>query len=169
MVAVPAAAFLCKRCARRQLLKNEVPILIEMCQPWVVLAMLASRDDEKEGILTNKFFELPYLQPLQLSTGNLRELPYLECSFGGAPARLALGLVSPVLPLAELLCCFGSAYFTGAQDGGSKLRLRDTCRVTFACPPIDQALVLQIARRSYMRTSQAPSMGLIYILRALGN
>lgn len=85
---------------QRKLLRSEAPVLLQMLQLWVVLAVLASNGNETQDdqASSSRFWELPYLQHVEFAVGSFRELLYLQCYFGGRKVRLALALVSPLLP-----------------------------------------------------------------------
>eukprot|EP00435_Cladocopium_sp_Y103_P059189 s57_g21.t1 len=86
---------------QQQLVKRQAPILLQMCQLWSVLSALLTRDDEA----STSFWELPYMQHVQLAVGNLREILYLQCFFDGKEVRKLLAFAMPVAPLLLLLCC----------------------------------------------------------------
>eukprot|EP00438_Fugacium_kawagutii_P029163 Skav216182 [mRNA] locus=scaffold2249:142889:151468:+ [translate_table: standard] len=108
---------------QRKLLRSEAPVLLQMVQLWVVLAVLASNSNETQDdqASNSRFWELPYLQHVEFAFGSFRELLYLQCYFGGRKVRLALALVSPVVPLLLLLCRLGSRQAPGNVQGGRRL------------------------------------------------
>eukprot|EP00434_Breviolum_minutum_P025625 symbB.v1.2.022642.t1/scaffold2018.1/size92264/2 len=89
---------------QQQLVKRQAPILLQTCQLWSVLSALASRGDSK---VSGSFWELPYMQHLQLTVGNIRELLSLQCFYDGKQVRLILACITPAMPLVLLLCCVG--------------------------------------------------------------
>jgi len=89
---------------RQQLVKRQAPILLQTCQLWSVLSALASKGDSK---VSGSFWELPYMQHLQLTVGNIRELLSLQCFYDGKQVRLILACITPSMPLVLLLCCVG--------------------------------------------------------------
>ncbi|CAE7240212.1 SIK1 [Symbiodinium sp. CCMP2456] len=109
---------------RKKLLKNEIPLLIQMCQLWVVVAAFASAvslaQDETAG---SGLWELPYMETLQLTVENIQELLYLQCYFGGARVRLAFGLLAPMLPLLLLFCCLGLEFFNAGAGVNAALKI----------------------------------------------
>ncbi|CAE7867432.1 ERECTA [Symbiodinium necroappetens] len=116
---------------QQKLLKSQAPVLLQMCQLlsqakrlWVVLAVLAS-NKEKEGdeASSSRLWELPYMQTLQFAIGNLQELLYLQCYLGGPPVRLALAILTPVLPLALLLCSSGLEVFRRGAGVSAALKV----------------------------------------------
>ncbi|CAE7870227.1 GSO1, partial [Symbiodinium necroappetens] len=109
---------------QEKLLKSQAPILLQMCQLWVVLAVLA-RNKEEDGheASSSRLWELPYMQTLQFAIGNLQELLYLQCYLGGPPVRLALAILTPVLPLALLLCSSGIEVFRRGAGVSAALKV----------------------------------------------
>ncbi|CAE7748474.1 GSO1 [Symbiodinium necroappetens] len=109
---------------RKKLLKNEIPLLIQMCQLWVVVAAFASAvslaQDETAG---SGLWELPYMETLQLTVENIQELLDLQCYFGGARVRLAIGLLAPMLPLLLLFCCLGLEFFNAGAGVNAALKI----------------------------------------------
>eukprot|EP00434_Breviolum_minutum_P025626 symbB.v1.2.022643.t1/scaffold2018.1/size92264/3 len=89
---------------QQQLVKRQAPILLQTCQLWSVLSALASSGDSK---VSGSFWELPYMQHLQLTVGNIRELLSLQCFYDGKQVRLILACITPAMPLVLLLCCVG--------------------------------------------------------------
>ncbi|CAK9091051.1 unnamed protein product [Durusdinium trenchii] len=109
---------------QEKLLRNQVPILLQMGQLWVVLAVLSSNGEKEDpNASSQRFWELPYLQTVQFAIGNLRELLYLQCYLGGRAVRVALALITPVLPLILLLCCLGMEYFSPGSGVNAALKV----------------------------------------------
>jgi len=94
---------------QQELVKRQLPILLQMVQLWSVLAALASNGNKEAS--PSKMWELPYVQQLQFALGSLQEVLYLQCVLGGPGVRLAAALVTPVIPLLMLLCCVGLECF----------------------------------------------------------
>lgn len=88
---------------QQKLLKGQLPVLLQMCQLWSVLAALAHGEDSRAA--SWQFPELPYVQRFQFTLGSFRELLYLQCYLGGFQVRFVLALITPVVPLLLLLCC----------------------------------------------------------------
>jgi len=106
--------------ALKEQLKAQVPILLQLCQLWPVLAVLATKTGNGPGQDTNTmqdhggnegvgfasaFWEVPYVQALQLSISSLKGAFNLQCKFDGAIVRFISALVAPVVPLTVMLCC----------------------------------------------------------------
>ena len=108
--------------ALKEQLRAQVPILLQLCQLWPVLAILATKtgngrpDQDKDTIQEHKegneevgfasaFWEVPYVQALQLSISSLKGAFNLQCKFDGAMVRFISALVAPVVPLTVMLCC----------------------------------------------------------------
>jgi len=84
----------------KEQLKAQVPILLQLCQLWAVLA-------PKNGT-GGAFWEVPYVEALQLSVGSFKSafnLLNLQCRFDGRMVRFLFASIAPVLPLAVTLCC----------------------------------------------------------------
>eukprot|EP00438_Fugacium_kawagutii_P018643 Skav235463 [mRNA] locus=scaffold1451:70258:74668:+ [translate_table: standard] len=104
-VSVPAFS---ARNALKEQFKRHAPILLETCQLWVVLAVLAKG---KEG----SRWEMPFIQALcwlgtgprasQFSVDSLQGVLSLQCVFHAAAVRTAFALAAPLLPILVLLCC----------------------------------------------------------------
>lgn len=112
-------------------LKTQLPLLLQMGQLWSVLAILAASQSAFSGFdgelsstnmfkraadtfdprntwdfsTSSTFWEVPYVQVVQLSFSNLKEAFNLQCKFDGAMVRLAFALASALFPLLVLLCC----------------------------------------------------------------
>lgn len=107
--------------ALKEQLRAQVPILLQLCQLWPVLAVLATKtgngpaDQDKDIVqdhggdeevgFASAFWEVPYVQALQLSTSYLKGAFNLQCKFDGAMVRFVSALVAPVVPLTVMLCC----------------------------------------------------------------
>jgi len=107
--------------ALKEQLRAQVPILLQLCQLWPVLAVLATKtgngpeqdtnamQEHKEGNeevgFASAFWEVPYVQALQLSISSLKGAFNLQCKFDGAMVRFISALVAPVVPLIVMLCC----------------------------------------------------------------
>ena len=108
--------------ALKEQLRAQVPILLQLCQLWPVLAVLATKignggpEQDKDTIQEHKegneevgfasaFWEVPYVQALQLSISSLKGAFNLQCKFDGAMVRFISALVAPVVPLTVMLCC----------------------------------------------------------------
>jgi len=84
--------------------KAQVPLLLQLCQLWAVLAVLAGKTDGKSSE-RSPFWELPYVQTMQFSVSSLKGAFNLQCRFDGATVRFVSALVAPVFPLVVFLCC----------------------------------------------------------------
>ena len=103
--------------ALREQLKVQAPILLQLSQLWGVLALLATEKDDpgisvgaslgvrrvRERLST--FWEVPYVEVLQLSISSFQDIFNLQCRFDGAMVRFVFALAAPVVPLVILLCC----------------------------------------------------------------
>jgi len=89
--------------ALKEQLQAQVPILLQLCQLWAVVAMLATKTVDKNDTAT--FAELPYVQALQFSISSLKSAFNLQCKFDGAMVRFVSALLAPVVPLGVMLCC----------------------------------------------------------------
>lgn len=112
-------------------LKSQLPLLLQMGQLWSVLSILATSQSAFSGFdgepsptnvfktaaatfdasntwdfsTSSTFWEVPYVQVVQLSFSNLKDALHVQCKFEGATVRLAFALASPLFPLLVLLCC----------------------------------------------------------------
>eukprot|EP00434_Breviolum_minutum_P028224 symbB.v1.2.024968.t2/scaffold2399.1/size80101/4 len=103
--------------ALAQQAKAQVPILLQLCQLWTILAMLASTlgPEDRDASKLSEYWELPYIQTLQLSISSLKDTVNLQCKFetrtngdqdqDGGWVRFTSAMASPVLPLIVLLLC----------------------------------------------------------------
>lgn len=93
----------------KELISAQGPMLLQMCQLWAVLAALSRSKTVDAGGESNadagEFWEVPYVQALQLSVTNFKSALTLQCNYDGAAVRFALALAAPVIPLLLLLCC----------------------------------------------------------------
>jgi len=96
--------------ALTQQAKAQVPILLQLCQLWTILAMLASTlgPEDQDASKVSEYWEIPYIQTLQLSISSLKDTVNLQCKFDGGWIRFTSALASPVLPLIVLLLCDSS-------------------------------------------------------------
>ena len=84
----------------KEQLKAQVPILLQLCQLWAVLA--------PKNATKGAFWEVPYVEALQLSVGSFKSafnLLNLQCRFDGRMVRFLFASIAPVFPLAVILCC----------------------------------------------------------------
>jgi len=101
--------------ALREQLKVQAPILLQLCQLWGVLALLATVKKDDPGISVgglaglrerlSTFWEVPYVEVLQLSISSFKDMFNLQCRFDGGMVRFVFALAAPVVPLVILLCC----------------------------------------------------------------
>lgn len=93
----------------KELISAQGPMLLQMCQLWAVLAALSRSKTVDAGGESDadagEFWEVPYVQALQLSVTNFKSALTLQCNYDGAAVRFALALAAPVIPLLLLLCC----------------------------------------------------------------
>ncbi|CAJ1412437.1 unnamed protein product [Effrenium voratum] len=119
---IAAAVVMRRRCAEigtaeprnaaLALLMAQGPMLLQLCQLWMVLAVLASShhgleskvEKDADHSFAHSFWEEPYIQWLQLSVQGLKDALSLDCSFGAA-ARLAVPVAASLVPLALLALC----------------------------------------------------------------
>lgn len=126
---------------QQQLVKRQAPILLQMCQLWSVLSALLARDDEASG----SFWELPYMQHVQLAVGNLREVLFLQCFFDGKEVRKSLAFATPVAPLLLLLCCVCVEVWKPGSGVNAALKIltlffvggASTCAALISCQRVD--------------------------------
>ena len=90
--------------ALKEQLKAQVPILLQLCQLWAVLSLLLDPVNEEEGTWS-AFWEVPYVQTLQLSISSFKSAFNLQCKFDGRMVRFAFALFAPLFPLALVLSC----------------------------------------------------------------
>eukprot|EP00434_Breviolum_minutum_P028219 symbB.v1.2.024965.t1/scaffold2399.1/size80101/1 len=93
--------------ALAQQAKAQVPILLQLCQLWTILAVLASTlgSEGRDASKVSEYWEIPYIQTLQLSISSLKDTGNLQCKFDGGWIRFTSAMASPVLPLIVLLLC----------------------------------------------------------------
>ena len=84
--------------------KAQAPILLQLCQLWAVLALLLGEVHEEEGTWS-AFWEVPYVQTLQLSISSFQSAFNLQCKFDTRMVRFVFALLAPLFPLAVMLCC----------------------------------------------------------------
>eukprot|EP00435_Cladocopium_sp_Y103_P058916 s144_g20.t2 len=102
----------------QDLAKAQAPVLLQLCQLWAALAVLSvgkrSADVSREGhekdlegsnSWISTFWELPYVQTLQLSLNAFKDSMALQCSYDGATVRFFGALAAPLLPLLILAAC----------------------------------------------------------------
>jgi len=93
--------------ALKEQLKAQVPILLQLCQLWAVLALLLGRFHDEEGTWP-AFWEVPYVEALQLSVRSFKSafnLLNLQCRFDAHMVRFVSALLAPAFALAVMLCC----------------------------------------------------------------
>jgi len=96
----------------------QAPVLLQLCQLWAALASLSSTlpgaDDPAHGFRVEEdtwqswaasFWELPYVQTLQLSLAAFKDSVALQCSYDGALVRFFWALAGPMLPVTILAAC----------------------------------------------------------------
>jgi len=106
-------------------LRAQAPLLLQMCQLWAVLAILATSpgasqhgqtetagmtretasETNESGSTYTDLWEVPYVQTLQMSLTNLKGAFNLQCKFDGAMVRFAFAFLAPTFPLFVLICC----------------------------------------------------------------
>jgi len=102
----------------QDLSKAQALVLLQLCQLWAALASLSATlpgtDDPAHGFRVQEdagqswaasFWELPYVQTLQLSLATFKDSVALQCSYDGALVRFFWALASPMLPLTVFAIC----------------------------------------------------------------
>lgn len=105
----------------QDLAKAQAPVLLQLCQLWAALAVLSfvgkrsadvlsreeghEKDTEGSNSWISTFWELPYVETLQLSLNAFKDSMALQCSYDGARVRFFGALAAPLLPLLILAAC----------------------------------------------------------------
>ncbi|CAJ1391040.1 unnamed protein product [Effrenium voratum] len=95
----------------KEQMEGQAPILLQMCQMWAVLAVLAK---EGQAHSSSSLWELQYVEVSQFSLASLRNSLNLQCQFDAATVRLASALIAPVAPLLLLVCCLALEAYNGS-------------------------------------------------------
>ncbi|CAJ1336435.1 unnamed protein product [Effrenium voratum] len=98
----PEAAKLPKASALSELKEEIKGQLLQLCQVWAVLAVLAKGE---QGQSSTSLWELPYVEVLQFSFASLLNGLNLQCRFDASTVRFASALIAPVTPILLLVCC----------------------------------------------------------------
>lgn len=87
-------------------IRAQAPILLQTCQLWVVLASLATEaKDNSHSDSENSFWEVPYLEAVQLSVAKLKGALNLQCRYDGATVCFTSAVMAPLFPLVVFACC----------------------------------------------------------------
>lgn len=114
--AAPAPTAALKWKVLTDLAKAQAPVLLQLCQLWAALAVLSSvtrsvettsgeGHEEGSNLWISTFWELPYVETLQLSLNAFKDSMALQCSYDGARVRFFGALAAPLLPLLILAAC----------------------------------------------------------------
>ncbi|CAJ1391037.1 unnamed protein product [Effrenium voratum] len=93
---------------------GQAPILLQTCQVWAVLAVLAKEEREEQAQSSTSLWELPYVEVLQFSVASLKNGLNLQCRFDAASVRLASALITPVAPVLLLVSCLAVEVYNGS-------------------------------------------------------
>lgn len=110
----------------RQLGASQVPLLLQTCQLWPVLAAMTmstgSTDIDMSKSQGSSLWELPYVETLQLSVDTLKGYLNLQCQYHGASVRLSFALFAPVFPVVILGLCLTLEGFQHGSGIGMALK-----------------------------------------------
>lgn len=110
----------------RQLGASQVPLLLQTCQLWPVLAAMTmstgSTDIDMSKSQGSSLWELPYVETLQLSVDTLKGYLNLQCQYHGVSVRLSFALFAPVFPVVILGLCLTLEGFQHGSGIGMALK-----------------------------------------------
>ncbi|CAJ1336434.1 unnamed protein product [Effrenium voratum] len=93
--------------ALKEQIKGQAPILLQLCQVWAVLAVLAKGEQGQSStsLWEIVFSEFDSGQVLQFSIASLKNGLNLQCRFDASTVRFASALIAPATPVLLLICC----------------------------------------------------------------